>query len=120
MSLPTPPAIFTIRCHCCSKQRFAHDIQRLPGNVKICRQCWEGHLRALAIINCGGVPAACGECGATYESLEAHAPDGNVFMTLHMKDGIYQFLCLGCSEKYVQKRRDLYGDTPFGHRKGLR
>jgi hypothetical protein len=39
---------------------------------------------------------------------------------VHFENGLYRLMCQACSDKYVPKRRDLYGDTAYGYRRGLK
>lgn len=68
----------------------------------------------------GDPPPGCQDCGVTFDALMERAPDGNVGMCLHQKDGVYQILCRTCSDQYVRKRVDLYGDTLFGEKRKLK
>lgn len=87
------------------------------GSAKICRHCQEHHEKVLTMF-AGAPPPGCQECGVTFETLRA-LPNGDVRMFLHMKDNIYQLLCPVCSDRYVAKRRDLYGPATFGRSLGL-
>lgn len=106
------------KCPMCSKFRSPSEILRMGEGecVRICLDCYAWHRRALDML-AGTPPPGCQVCGVSFE--EAKARDGNSRMWLHQKDGIYQILCGWCDAKYVQKRRDLYGNTPYGKKKKL-
>ena len=70
----------------------------------------------------GSIPPGCQECHRTIQELdELSQREGraDTRLVMHVKDGIYQLLCVWCDEKYTPKRRDLYGKTPFGAARGL-
>ena len=83
----------------------------------MCLRCYTWHSKALDLLCKGIPPPGCQDCGLTFDDLADR--EGNTKMYVHAKDGIYQILCPRCSDVYVLKRRDLYGATLFGHRKGL-
>jgi hypothetical protein len=115
-----PPVILLVRCHYCSKQRWPHEIIRMPKGHRCCLPCYEWHRAAIDMLSRGTPPKGCQECGVTFKALEERPGDGNTRMMLHQKDGIYQVLCPACSDRYVVQRRDLYGRTIYGHTRGLR
>lgn len=89
------------------------------GGAVMCHQCYEGHLIGLAYMSkqlSVAIPKECNVCG--------HQPnpdaEGNIRLWMHLKDGIYQFLCKLCSDAYERKRLDLYGDTRYGWIKKLK
>jgi hypothetical protein len=106
------------RCQSCSKWRNPKEIIHMGnGGANICWQCYEKHIDALHAL-AGNPPKACGECGKTWAQFRSESPDGNVQMSVVMKDGIYQVLCpTPCADLYVRKRADMFGDTAFGYRK---
>lgn len=114
--MSAPLGIIAKRCHYCSRFRQPNEIANLPGRVDICWHCLEWHEKALQALS-GQPPSGCQECGVTFAELIERADD--VRMAIHQKDGIYQVLCMNCSDRYVPKRRDLYGKTEFGHRMNL-
>ena len=109
----TAPPVITVRCDYCSKQKAPSEFLHIAGGVAMCRDCYEWHQRALSAL-AGTPPPGCQACNRTFQELEEAAPGGNVRMYVHPKDGLYQILCPRCSDRYVRKRRDLYGGTPFG------
>ena len=114
-----PVLNLAVKCHYCSKFRAPDQIIELgTGGAKICWHCWEWHNEALSVL-AGSPPQGCQECGVTFAELRLVSGDGDVRMYLHAKDGVYQILCPACSDRYVPKRRDLYGPTLFGHRMNL-
>jgi len=90
----------------------------MSGGAIMCWQCLEWHRRAVMML-AGKPPPGCQVCGVTFAQLQERAGGGDVRMYLHAKDGIYQVLCRQCSDDYVPKRVDLYGDTAFGHSRKL-
>lgn len=86
--------------------------------VAICWHCLHWHEKALLALS-GNPPDGCQQCGVSFKDLAERTRGTSVPMAIHQKDGIYQVLCLSCSDAYVGKRRDLYGKTVYGHRKNL-
>ena len=113
----TLPSVIQTRCHYCSKFRHPSHCIHIGQSVVMCLGCYEWHQKALKMLCEGIPPSGCQSCGITFEALFDHA--GNNRMYVHVRDGIYQILCRSCSDTYVLKRKDLYGATAFGHRKGL-
>lgn len=83
----------------------------MPGGVKICLQCEQRHLEALEAIATGSFKGECSECGKSAEQL--HSATGQ--MAIHFENGRYRAMCFSCDAGYVPLRRDLYGETEFGH-----
>lgn len=118
--MTTAAPVIGVKCHYCSRFRTAKEVMSIgTGGARMCWRCWERHNDALKAL-AGDVPRGCGECGVTFAALEAAAPGGNVRMFVHFKDGLYQLLCPGCSDRYERKRVDLYGDTAYGWKKKLK
>jgi hypothetical protein len=115
-----PPFILMVRCHYCSQQRWPSEIIYMPKGMGCCLRCYEWNAHAIKMLSAGAPPPGCQECGITFAELERRSPGGNTSMMLHRKDDIYQILCRRCSDAYFPKRRDLYGQTIFGHERGLR
>ena len=105
--------LITVRCRFCSKPRNPKEFIGGP-TVGFCLDCLTWHEHALKVL-AGEVPKGCQECGATMLQVAERTPGGDVPMRMHVKDGIYQLLCVPCSDVYERKRMDLYGDTPYGH-----
>lgn len=122
--MTSAPAIFTVRCHYCSRPRNPTEILKIgTGGVVMCWHCYEWHLKALRML-CGHPPPGCQECGTTFTQLQERAAKyaavaGDCSMYIHPKDGIYQVLCRACSDRYVPQRVDLYRPTEYGYRKKL-
>lgn len=112
------PFIFGVRCQSCSRFFSLSDLIQFGESILMCHKCHEKHVAALNVL-AGACPTACGECGVTFSQLAARVAGDHVPMFVHMKDGIYQLLCGSCDAVYVQKRRDLYGETRFGASRGL-
>lgn len=104
------------KCHYCSQFRLPTEVMKLAGGVKICALCWANHRRNIRMLAGQGVVKNCqgDKCNRSFEDAS-----GNLRMYIHLKDGIYQFLCLECSDKYEQQRSDLYRDTEYGAAKKL-
>ena len=78
----------------------------------MCESCQQRHLDAIAILSSGKPTGECSECGTKAEALQA--------MAVHYENGLYRAMCLKCDAAYVQKRKDLYADTEFGHKLGMK
>jgi len=104
------------QCHYCQKWRWPADIIHQPGGVKICQQCEWRHIEALKALSTGVFTGECSECGKSAEQLRS--PNGE--MAFHYENGVYRVMCVTCDRAYVRKRKDLYGDTEFGHSIGLK
>lgn len=88
----------------------------MSGGAKICLDCEQRHIEALEAIGTGTFMGHCSECNRPWEELKSiHGK-----MAVHFENGKYKAMCLDCDRAYVPKRRDLYGDTEFGHSIGLR
>lgn len=110
----------SIRCHYCSKWQHPREVMPIgKGGARMCLKCFDWHQKAILML-AGHPPPGCQECSVTFAQLMERAPDGNVGMYLHSKDGVYQILCRTCSDQYARKRVDLYGDTLFGDRNKLK
>ncbi len=82
--------------------------------------CWRCYLeRHTPAVEGFTPPAECAECKTNFADLRAKTSGPYVSMYLHWKDFTYQALCFWCDRKYVEKRKDLYGPTPFGKERGL-
>jgi hypothetical protein len=114
------PQVILAQCRRCSKFRDPREFAGGPV-VGICWTCYSDHGKALRMLS-GAIPAGCQECYKTIpelDELSRRAGRADTRLVMHVKDGIYQLLCLWCDEKYTPKRRDLYAKTPFGAKKGL-
>ncbi len=99
------------QCPYCTKFRSPLDIIPMPGGAKICIRCEQRHFEALEALASGQFTGECSECGKTPEQL--HSLTGR--MAVHFENGRYKAMCLDCDAIYVPKRRELYGNTEFGH-----
>ena len=106
-----------VRCRRCSRFRHPDDFAINP-TVGYCRQCYEGHQRALKVLE-GGVPKECTLCNAAFEDLMNAAGAGDIRMYVHLQDGLYGVMCQRCSDAYEHKRRDLYQATEYGAQKKI-
>jgi hypothetical protein len=111
VSVFSPAFYIGVRCHYCNKFRAPFDILHQPGGVQICTGCEQRHLEALEAIGTGNFLGECSECHKTAEQL--HSPSGQ--MAMHFEDGKYRAMCVECDRAYVPKRRELYGETEYGH-----
>lgn len=110
--------ILTVRCTFCSQHYPPSELIRFSHEVRMCGKCREKHETALELLAVQQLP----ECMACKKSLEVIALEqqtNHPRLMAHWKDGIYQMLCIQCSDEYEQKRRDLYGETAYGHHKGI-
>src|SRR5579872_7592452 len=108
------PAVILDRCHYCSKWVSHHEMVAIglqQGGARMCWHCYEWHQAALDLLYGGKEPLGCQECGLTTEELRRRAFGGDIQMYVHPRDGVYQVLCKKCSDAYIPKRVDLYGDT---------
>lgn len=103
--------VIGIRCHNCSRFLPPSRVLRFSGEYRCCDDCWARHERCLRML-AGAIPPGCMDCG--------FGADGNIRLWVHLKDGVYQMLCRSCSDAYVKKRADLYGDTESGHARKLK
>jgi hypothetical protein len=117
----SPAIVIGEECPYCCKFRSPLDIIRQPGGVAICTACEQRHLEALEAIATGNFLGECSECGLKAEELKAQKRCGPMGqMAVHFEAGKYRALCLECDRLYVPKRRELYGDTRYGHELGLK
>ncbi len=103
------------RCPYCSKFRSPKDILDQPGGVRICVECEQRHLEALAALGTGEFHASCSECGKSAKQLGPK----DLRMAVHFENGKYRLMCMACDRKYTPKRKDLYGGTEFGRQLGM-
>jgi len=108
------------RCHYCSRFRPPSEVMRIGGVIKMCHRCYEHHANAIKAFG-GTAQPECYDCQRKLSEMEDEDGKGNVRMHLHVRDGwFYQLLCGPCSAKYVRKRVDLFGDTPYGDKLKLK
>jgi hypothetical protein len=114
--------VAAVRCNFCTRflpawrtHRFGTDAN--PAQT-VCDDCLDWHMRALDLLAGNAVPG-CQGCGASREKLRDLSPGVEFRLYVVPRDGIYQVLCAACVRPYVEKRRDLYRDTPFGTRQKL-
>lgn len=116
--LTAAPGVVTTheRCRRCS--RFRSPREFVAGPYGYCLHCYENHRKALAAL-ASGCFEACQECGKTWREVAAGQSGDDIRMEMHLKDGLYQLLCKGCSAAYAAKRLDLYGRTPWAKQIGI-
>jgi len=118
--MATALPVLKIRCHYCSRNRSPHEIIPIgTGGAVMCFHCYEWHQHALRAFQ-GQPPPGCQECGLTFAQLSDLTPGVDIRMCVVPKDGLYQVLCKSCSDAYVRKRVDLFGDTQFGWQQKLK
>lgn len=104
------PVLARLQCQYCSRFVLPSEVITFPGGVLRCLQCqdkWEAATAQLPRTR------HCQDCQADFMTMDVP------LQWLVWKDGTAQILCTACRNKYVPKRRDLYGGTPYGARKGL-
>lgn len=114
--------LLTEICPYCTHARSLHDIMPFAG-TKICQECYQAHLEALRVFSDAKPPSECSGCHLSYAELCARAgirEDQQATMQVHYENGVYRILCKRCSDGYVRKRVELYGDTEFGRNLGLK
>lgn len=109
--------IIALRCHYCGAFRHPKEFVQLGESMLQCWSCWEQQKVQIEAFN---PPAECQGCRRSFAEIAAATLGDQVKMYPVWKDGIYQVLCESCEAAYVQKRRDLYGDTRFGWERKLR
>lgn len=115
------PQVLRVTCRGCSKPRDPREFVHSPI-TGVCWSCYDWHAKALELLTSGRMPDGCQECGRTYQRLDELSRgngEADSRLVLERKDGIYQVLCMPCDRAYLEKRRDLYGKTPFGAANGL-
>lgn len=110
--------LLTVRCTTCSKHYPPAQLIKYSNNVRVCGNCHRRHNEALDALAGKRIPE-CQNCHKTIEVLAAEQGTENVSMMAHFADGIYALFCRRCSDAYEQKRKDLYGETQYGHMKGI-
>lgn len=131
----TPSVLITEVCHYCRKGKSPNAMIPLPGGIKLCDGCYRRHQEGVLAMsglkaNSDGTfsstappPPECSECGLSVQELRAravHAGGFELVLAVHFENGIYRVMCPDCDKTYVPKRRDLYGDTQFGHDQKLK
>lgn len=82
----------------------------------MCWHCYEWHQKALLAL-AGEPPPGCQDCGVTFDALKEASGEGNVRMSVVLKDGVYAVLCVPCADAYCRKRSDLFRSTEYGRQK---
>lgn len=98
------------RCRSCGRQLRPSSVRRF-GYASICESCLES-IEARLDEFLSRNPDRCDECGRLIRDMECDAT-GNIFMFVHMKDGVFQILCDQCSVSYAVSRKDIYGGAPW-------
>lgn len=109
MSFAIP--ILTVTCNYCSEGVHPKEVFTFGESVLICFKCYEKHAKAVEAFN---PPSHCVGCMRTWEQLKGDSPGTHVSMYACWRDGEYTLLCAKCDAEYIQKRRDLYGNTRHG------
>ena len=107
-------------CPYCGKWKLQSEVQHIVS-VVVCFECLEWSRKAMDILLHGKFPEECQIChrSATDMAAMAEASGDQMRMAVVEKDGIYQATCLECAMVHAGKRRDLYGNTPFGKSEGI-
>ncbi len=108
------PAIHVRQARCRMCQRFRAP-EEFAGGVQIgyCLHCLGWHEHALDVL-AGDPPKGCQGCGLNFDQLQALSPTDDVRLRLERKDGIYQLLCVPCSDAYQKKTAERFRGTPYG------
>jgi hypothetical protein len=117
----TAPAVHVgLRCRFCGSFRHRREFV-LPDRTTIspCVECYQAHEEALFAL-AEKVEPGCYDCRRKLSELPSENAHDDVSMCLHWKDGLYQLLCRQCSATYEVKKKDMYADTPYGHRRKLK
>lgn len=108
-------AVATERRRCLVTGKWVHPKDGIGfGNGQTIFYSFEGlkrHYEALHLLSTGEPPKACQDCGKPSSECAS--------LFVHRKDGIYQALCRSCSDRYEQKAKELYRDTPYGAKRKL-
>ncbi len=113
------PRVVRVQCRYCSRYFLPQETVQLGPHVSCCVYCHAEQQRQMERFS--AVPQTeCQECGMPFAG-PGSPRDANYQnrMTLSWKDGRYQLLCTPCHRRYVQRRKDLFGGTPFGRKQGL-
>lgn len=112
------PLLIKLACNYCSEFFDPREFVRIGESVLMCWKCYEKHTKV--VDSWAEPPQECGMCKTSFADLAALTPGQPVSMFPHWKDGIYQFLCRSCDEKYVLQRADLFGNTRHGYERKLK
>lgn len=104
--------IIGLACSVCSKFFSGNEIIRIGESVLMCQDCYRKQTQVIE--SWADPPKECGLCRISFDDLILANPGRPVSMFPHWMDGTFAMLCKSCDEKYVLKRRDLYGATRHG------
>jgi hypothetical protein len=107
------------KCRVCGKHRPVEEFVAGGPVTGYCLRCLEKNQEALDLFAENKLPHGCHVCNRSMRELSAAEPSADVRLYAHPKDGIWQLLCINCSDQYEQKRADLYRGTPYGHTKKI-
>lgn len=110
--------VLTVRCTFCSRHFSPQSLTRYSNQVRVCPGCRERHDQAVEAL-AGKRSPECQCCHKSVEVLAAEQGTDQVGLWAHFADGVYALFCKACSDRYEQKRRDLYGHTAYGQQKGI-
>lgn len=114
--IPNTHSVLAVtKCSYCSQFRPTSETRFIGSIVPQCLPCQHKHVANAMQFT---PPQACQMCNRSTVELAALAGD-DFRMAVHYADGIYQAFCMECDAKYVQLRKDLYANTPFGHERKL-
>jgi hypothetical protein len=112
--------IIGVRCHYCSKFYPQAEVAEFGPGMVMCFKCQEAHQRALEMASKNEPPQECAMCHTSFDDIAKRTPGDHVPMYMILADGAYVVVCDRCEAAYVQKRKDLLGDTPFGWERKLK
>lgn len=80
-----------------------------------CPTCYFEQEKQLLKLGLGQIKADCADCHITQADVQRTGKR----MAMHRKDGVWQFLCPNCSDRYYA-RAGIYDGTAIAHIKKLR
>ena len=104
--------IIGLACNACSRFFSGNELIRIGESVLLCQKCYRDQRQVVE--SWADPPKECALCRTSFEDLIAANPGKQVSMFPHWMDGTFGMLCKPCDERYVLKRRDLYGNTRHG------
>jgi NAD-dependent SIR2 family protein deacetylase len=115
-----PGTMIGVQCQHCSHWYPEAEIIRFGESMTRCLKCQEAINKALEMNATQTPPSECAHCHRGFSAIADATPGDVVEMALVMVDGVFVALCDPCERAYVEKRKDLYGDTRFGWNRKLK
>lgn len=100
-------------CRMCGKHRHPKEFVGGGPVTGYCWHCYEWHRKAWEALE-GRVEPECCFCAVKPSEVAA-----DLVMRIYRVDGMYAMTCIPCGHAYEKKRLDMFGQTPYGHKKGL-